>query len=45
MYVCTLCMPDVHGVPEEDVGSLGTVVSGSSEIFCGCGELNPGPLE
>ena len=42
--LCALLI-DLHFCLCEDVGSLGTGVTDSCKLLCGCWELNSGPLE
>lgn len=46
LYVCLCAMwTQCPGMPEEDVGSIGTQVTNSCEPLYGRWELNLGPLE
>lgn len=42
--MCPMCVQCLRK-PEEDAGTIATGVTGSSELPCGCYELNPGSLQ
>lgn len=46
LYVCAIHVWLVHAeAGKEGVRSLGTEITGSCELLCGCWKLNLGPLE